>query len=266
MDAPRPSRSFPSSSRFRSAENHRPGRARIAIVDEHHAVADEDLVFDHDSRTDERVTGDFAAPPDVRVALNFDEGSKPGVASNLGIRKDSQTARAARLRRVRTSSATHANVAEFGAVQLPRSSQCMPKRHHSCPVAQRKFAASSTDTTRAPLAPSVLGARPLMMHRRSARTRPTAAPVPRCAGCGRRRSDTTTGNRRKCRSTSHGDALVVDPDLFLQRGVVVHQHLARSDDGGAADLVGVQPAHVHEGDDVVGEAQGEHRHVLDVLA
>src|SRR5579875_2661966 len=60
--------------------------------------------------------------------------------------------------------------------------------------------------------------------------------------------------------------LVVDADLFLQSGVVVDQHLARSHNGGAPDFVGIQPAYVDEGDQVVGEAQGEHRHVFHVMA
>ena len=51
------------------------------------------------------------------------------------------------------------------------------------------------------------------------------------------------------------DTVVVDPDFFLQRRVVVHQHPARADDRGAADLVGVKPAYVDERNHVVGKSK-----------
>ncbi len=59
------------------------GRARITIVDEDDAVADEDLVLNGDAGAYKRMTRDFAATPDLRVALNFDEGSEPAVVTNL---------------------------------------------------------------------------------------------------------------------------------------------------------------------------------------
>src|ERR1700687_1790934 len=62
-----------------------------------------------------------------------------------------------------------------------------------------------------------------------------------------------------------GDALVVHPDFFLQRGVVVHQHLARTYDRRAPNLVRVEPAHVHERNHVVWKAQREQRDVFDVI-
>src|ERR1700722_10086563 len=58
-------------------------RARITIVDEDDAVADEDLVLDRDAGAYKRVTRDFAAAPDFRVALNLDERAQPGVVTNL---------------------------------------------------------------------------------------------------------------------------------------------------------------------------------------
>jgi hypothetical protein len=45
----------------------------MPIVDEHHAVPDENFVFDHDAGTNERVTRNLAALADVRVALDLDE-------------------------------------------------------------------------------------------------------------------------------------------------------------------------------------------------
>jgi hypothetical protein len=45
----------------------------VPIVDEHHAMADENFVFDRDPGTYERVTRDLAALADMRVALNLDE-------------------------------------------------------------------------------------------------------------------------------------------------------------------------------------------------
>ncbi len=95
------------------------GRARIPIVDEHHAVADEDFVFDRDAGTYERVTRDFAATPDFRVALNLDERAKPRVVSNLAAVKiyvDASRTRSP----MSTSAATHAigGSAALIAVQL----------------------------------------------------------------------------------------------------------------------------------------------------
>jgi len=55
----------------------------MAVVDEHHAVADEDAVFDHNSRADEAVTGYFAALADARLLLNFDERADASIVANL---------------------------------------------------------------------------------------------------------------------------------------------------------------------------------------
>ena len=49
------------------------GGARALVVDEHHAVADEDLVADLDSVADERVALDLAALADARAALHLHE-------------------------------------------------------------------------------------------------------------------------------------------------------------------------------------------------
>jgi hypothetical protein len=45
----------------------------MPIVDEHHAVPDENFVFDGDAGTNERMTRNFAALADMRIALNLDE-------------------------------------------------------------------------------------------------------------------------------------------------------------------------------------------------
>src|SRR5712692_5511562 len=59
------------------------GRARKAIVDEHHAVADEHLIFDNDAGADEAVARDFAAPADRRAPLDLDERADARVGADL---------------------------------------------------------------------------------------------------------------------------------------------------------------------------------------
>ena len=54
----------------------RPGRClRVTVVDEHHAVADEDAVFNHHAFTDEAVARDFHAATDLGALLNLDESA-----------------------------------------------------------------------------------------------------------------------------------------------------------------------------------------------
>jgi hypothetical protein len=43
----------------------------IEVVDEHHAVADEDFILDRYTFADEGVAGDFAALPDDGILLDF---------------------------------------------------------------------------------------------------------------------------------------------------------------------------------------------------
>ena len=57
-------------------------RPRIRVVDEHHAVADEDMVLDRDALADERVARDLAAPADRRVLLNLDERADLGLVAD----------------------------------------------------------------------------------------------------------------------------------------------------------------------------------------
>src|SRR5579863_1137588 len=59
------------------------GRARPAIVDKNHAVADEDFILDRDPGTNEAVARDFAAGADQRVALDFDERADTGVRADF---------------------------------------------------------------------------------------------------------------------------------------------------------------------------------------
>ena len=47
----------------------------IAIVDEGYAVADEDVIFDHDPFADKSVTGNLAALANRGVLLNLDEST-----------------------------------------------------------------------------------------------------------------------------------------------------------------------------------------------
>src|SRR5262249_32052257 len=49
-------------------------RARIPVVDEDHAVPDEDLVLERHALADEAVARDLAAPANDRVLLDLDEG------------------------------------------------------------------------------------------------------------------------------------------------------------------------------------------------
>ena len=56
--------------------------ARGLVVDEHHSVADEDLVLDRDAVADERVALDLAASADDRAALDLDERADPGLVSD----------------------------------------------------------------------------------------------------------------------------------------------------------------------------------------
>jgi hypothetical protein len=55
----------------------------MSVVEERHAVADEDVVFDRHSLTDERVARDPAPPPDFCIFLNFDEGADLRLVADL---------------------------------------------------------------------------------------------------------------------------------------------------------------------------------------
>ena len=49
--------------------------ARIGVVDERDAVADEDVVFNRDALADKRMARDLAALADGGILLDFDKGS-----------------------------------------------------------------------------------------------------------------------------------------------------------------------------------------------
>jgi hypothetical protein len=51
---------------------------REFVVDEHHAVADEDLIVDGDAFADERVALDLAVFADKGIFLYLDKGADPG--------------------------------------------------------------------------------------------------------------------------------------------------------------------------------------------
>src|SRR2546427_6913555 len=59
------------------------GSARIGIVDEHHAVAHEDVVLDGHALADEGVAGDLAILADPGVLLHLDEGAALGVGTHF---------------------------------------------------------------------------------------------------------------------------------------------------------------------------------------
>src|SRR2546426_2344312 len=59
------------------------GRARIAIVDEHHAVTDEDLVLDRHPLAQERMRGDLAPGADAHALLNLDERTDLRLVADL---------------------------------------------------------------------------------------------------------------------------------------------------------------------------------------
>jgi hypothetical protein len=60
----------------------RRGRARKAVVDEHHAMPHEHLVLDDDAVTHERVALDLAVTADHHTMLNLDERADPGVVAD----------------------------------------------------------------------------------------------------------------------------------------------------------------------------------------
>ena len=59
------------------------GGTWIGIVDERHAVADEDVVLDGHALTDERMARDFAVLADLRVLLDFHESPDLGVIAHF---------------------------------------------------------------------------------------------------------------------------------------------------------------------------------------
>ena len=97
------------------------GRARISIVREHDAVADEDLVFDDHALANERVRRDLAAGADQRFLLNLDERADLGfVADRATVEIDERRLRNTDIRaernvvgnghRVRSEAMTNASV------------------------------------------------------------------------------------------------------------------------------------------------------------
>src|SRR5262245_62098596 len=58
-------------------------RPRIGVVDEGHAVADEDLVLDRHALADEGVARNLASPAHPRIFLDFDERPDLGFVADL---------------------------------------------------------------------------------------------------------------------------------------------------------------------------------------
>src|SRR6516165_325039 len=59
------------------------GGTRVSVIDEHHPVPNEDVVFDGDPLAHEGVARDLASLADGRVLLNFDKGSDFCLVSNF---------------------------------------------------------------------------------------------------------------------------------------------------------------------------------------
>src|SRR5580698_2830660 len=57
--------------------------ARIAVIDKHHSVPDEDVVLNQNSFTDKRVTGNLAASSDTGIFLDFYECADLCLVSDL---------------------------------------------------------------------------------------------------------------------------------------------------------------------------------------
>src|SRR5208282_3657328 len=55
----------------------------MAVVDKHHAMADEHAVADYDAGADETVAGDFAAAADLNRLLDLDEGANAGLVTDF---------------------------------------------------------------------------------------------------------------------------------------------------------------------------------------
>src|ERR1700742_207857 len=56
---------------------------RVAVVDEGHAVTDEDVIFDDHALADKGMAGDLAAPPNPGVLLNLHEGADFAFVAHL---------------------------------------------------------------------------------------------------------------------------------------------------------------------------------------
>jgi hypothetical protein len=57
--------------------------ARIAVIDKHHPMSDEDIVLDNDAFADKGVTGDLAASSDTGIFLDFHECADLRLVSDL---------------------------------------------------------------------------------------------------------------------------------------------------------------------------------------
>src|SRR5438094_3829168 len=117
--------------------------SRESIVDERHAVADEDVILDLDAFADERVARNFHAPSNLRALLNLDERADAALVADLAsveideiVDPDVST----QLHVVRDCDAFH--------IVIRR-----PSLRSDC------SAASSIETTRMPAAAPVIGSR-----------------------------------------------------------------------------------------------------------
>jgi hypothetical protein len=59
------------------------GGPRIAVVNEHHAMADENVILDRDALANKGVARDFAPLADRCVFLDLNEGADLGLIANL---------------------------------------------------------------------------------------------------------------------------------------------------------------------------------------
>src|SRR5262245_2524652 len=128
--------------------------AREAIVDEHHAVSNEDVILDLDTFADEGMARNLDAAANLRALLDFDECTDARFVADL-------TA-------VQVDELVDLDVLAKLDVRRDRL-----KRHSVTrwlPARSERSAASSSVTTRTPAAPSVNGARRWSMASANSRT------------------------------------------------------------------------------------------------
>src|SRR5438876_9104588 len=116
--------------------------ARVGVVDEGDAVADEDVVLDGHAFANERVAGDLAVLADVRVLLNFDKGTDLGVVAYFAAIEVDEPRQ----------------LDAFAQLHIGRNAEILAHSSIALPLSlSDRSAASSSLTTREPATPSFTG-------------------------------------------------------------------------------------------------------------
>src|SRR2546425_115983 len=116
--------------------------ARVGVVDECDAVADEDVVLDGHAFANERVAGDLAVLADVRVLLNFDKGTDLGVVAYFAAIEVDEPRQ----------------LDAFAQLHIGRNAEILAHSSIALPLSlSDRSAASSSLTTREPATPSFTG-------------------------------------------------------------------------------------------------------------